>query len=208
MAYDLEEQEQLDEFRVWWKKNGKWLTNLLLAVVVAYAAWTAYQFMQNKKAVEASSLYQNLVTLETTNTAEIKAQSSKLMENFAGTPYAGRAAVYAAKVNYQAKDSKSAKAQLEWATNNATESAVQAIATLQLANVLVEEKNYDGANKLLANNLDAGYDGLKNNLQGDILLAQGKTAEAKKAFEKALAGMDSQGRLHQYTKQKLEALGS
>ncbi len=45
-------------------------------------------------------------------------------------------------------------------------------------------------------------------MQGDILLAQGKQAEAKKAFEKALTGLDSQGRLYQYTKQKLEALGS
>ena len=54
---------------------------------------------------------------------------------------------------------------------------------------------------------DKGYEGLKANLQGDVLLAQGKHAEAKKAYQTALENLDSQGRMHQYTQQKLESLG-
>ncbi|MEQ1599519.1 MAG: tetratricopeptide repeat protein [Methylotenera sp.] len=207
MAYDLEEQEQLDEFKAWWKKNGKMATNLALAVVVAYASWQAYGYFQNKKAVEASALYQTLVVTEPTKTAEIKAQSAKLMEDFSGTPYAGRAALFAAKANFAANDSKSAKAQLEWAIKNAKESAVKAIAGLQLAGILFEEKSYDDANKVLAAVTDKGFDGLKADLQGDILLAQGKQAEAKKAYQTALENLDAQGKLHQYTQQKLESLG-
>ncbi len=207
MAYDLEEQEQLDEFKAWWKKNGKMATNLALALVVAYAAWQAYGYFQNKKAVEASSLYQTLVVTEPAKTAEIKAQSAKLMEDFSGTPYAGRAAVFAAKTNFAANDSKSAKAQLEWAIENAKESAVKAIAGLQLAGILFEEKSYDDANKVLAAIADKGFEGLKADLQGDILLVQGKQAEAKKAYQTALENLDAQGKLHQYTQQKLESLG-
>jgi predicted negative regulator of RcsB-dependent stress response len=207
MAYDLEEQEQLDEFKVWWKKNGKMVTNLALVLVVAYAAWQFYGYYQNKKAVEASALYQTLVVTEPTKTAEIKAQSAKLMEDFAGTPYAGRAAVFAAKANFAANDSKSAKAQLEWANKNAKESAVKAIAGLQLAGILFEEKSYDDANKVLAAITDKGFEGLKADLQGDVLLAQGKQAEAKKAYQTALENLDAQGKLHQYTQQKLESLG-
>jgi predicted negative regulator of RcsB-dependent stress response len=207
MAYDLEEQEQLDEFKAWWKKNGSMATNLVLAALVAYSAWQGYHYFQNKKAVEASVIYQNLVVTDLTKTAEIKAQSAKLMENFSGTPYAGRAAVFAAKANFAANDSKSAKSQLEWAIKNAKESAVQAIASLQLASILYEEKNYDEASKVLTAITDKGYEGLKANLQGDILLAQGKQAEAKKAYATALDNLDTQGKLHQYTQQKLESLG-
>jgi predicted negative regulator of RcsB-dependent stress response len=207
MAYDLEEQEQLDEFKAWWKKNGKMATNLALALVVAYASWQGYGYFQNKKAVEASSLYQTLVVTEPTKAAEIKAQSARLMEDFSGTPYAGRAAVFAAKANFAANDSKSAKAQLEWAIKNAKEDAVKAIAGLQLAGILFEEKNYDDANKVLEAISDKGYEGLKADLQGDILLAQGKQAEAKKAYQTALENLDAQGKLHQYTQQKLESLG-
>ena len=207
MAYDLEEQEQLDEFKAWWKKNGSLATNLVLAALVAYAAWQGYGYYQNTKAVEASALYQTLVVTDLAKTAEIKTQSAKLMEEFSGTPYAGRAAVFAAKANFSANDSKSAKSQLEWAIKNAKESAVKAIASLQLAGILFEDKNYDEANKVLAGITDKGYEGLKANMQGDVLLAQGKQAEAKKAYQAALEGLDAAGKMHQYTQQKLESLG-
>jgi predicted negative regulator of RcsB-dependent stress response len=207
MAYDLEEQEQLDEFKAWWKKNGSMATKLVLAALVAYLAWWAYAYFQNKNAVEASTIYQALVTTDTAKSAEIKAQSAKLMEDYSGTPYAGRAAVFAAKTNFAANDSKSAKSQLEWAIKNATEDAVKAIASLQLAGILYEEKNYDSALKVLADDNDKGFAGLKDDLKGDILLAQGKRAEAKKAYESALTNLNTQGRLQKYTQQKLESLG-
>ena len=207
MAYDLEEQEQLDEFKAWWKKNGSMAINLVLAGLVVYAAWQGYHYYQNKKAVEASELYQALVVTDINKTAEIKTQSAKLMDSFSGTPYAGRAAVFAAKANFSANDDKSAKSQLEWATKNAKESAIKAIASLQLASILFEEKSYDEAQKVLSNISDKGYEGLKANMQGDVFLAQGKQAEAKKAYEIALQSLDAQGKLHQYTRQKLESLG-
>ena len=207
MAYDLEEQEQLDEFKAWWKKNGSMAINLVLAGLVVYAAWQGYHYYQNKKAVEASELYQALVVTDINKTAEIKTQSAKLMDSFSGTPYAGRAAVFAAKANFSANDDKSAKSQLEWAIKNAKESAIKAIASLQLASILFEEKSYDEAQKVLLNISDKGYEGLKANMQGDVFLAQGKQAEAKKAYEIALQSLDAQGKLHQYTRQKLESLG-
>ena len=207
MAYDLEEQEQLDEFKAWWKKNGSMAINLVLAALVAYSAWQGYHYFQNKKSVEASALYQTMLTTDSTKVGDIKTQSAKLMDSYDGTPYAGRAAVYAAKTNFAANDSKSAKSQLEWAIKNATEGAVKAIASLQLADILFEEKDYDGAQKILAAIDDKGYAGLKANMQGDVLLAQGKQMEAKKAYATALESLDVQGRLHQYTKQKLESLG-
>jgi predicted negative regulator of RcsB-dependent stress response len=207
MAYDLEEQEQLDEFKAWWKKHGNMLTNIVLAGLIAYAAWQGYHYYQSKKAVEASVLYQELTVTDVAKIADIKTKSAKLMEDFSGTPYAGRAAVFAAKANFSASDTKSAKSQLEWAIKNAKETAVQAVAGLQLAEILYDEKNYDEATKILAAISDKGFEGLKSNLQGDVLLAQGKNAEAKKAFENALNHLDEKGRMHQYTQQKLESLG-
>ena len=207
MAYDLEEQEQLDEFKAWWKKNGSMTINIVLAVLVSYLAWQGYHYFQNKKSVEASALYQTMLTTDPVKVGEIKTQSAKLMEDYSGTPYAGRAAVYAAKTNFAANDSKSAKSQLDWAIKNAKESAVKAIAGLQLADILFEEKNYDAAIKTLAAINDKGYAGLKANMQGDVFYAQGKQAEAKKAYATALENLDAQGRLHAYTQQKLESLG-
>lgn len=207
MAYDLEEQEQLDEFKAWWKRSGKLITNLVLVVLLSYAGWQGYHYFQAKKSIEASTLYQTLVTTDISKAADIQAQSKKLTTDFSGTPYAGRAAIYAAKVSISANDHKNAKEQLEWAAKNAKESTTKAIASLQLAGILFEEKSYDAALKLLSNDSDKGFTGLKEDLKGDIYMAQGKKAEAKKAYETALLELDAQGGMSQYTRQKLESLG-
>jgi predicted negative regulator of RcsB-dependent stress response len=206
MAYDLEEQEQLDEFKAWWKANGKVAISLVLAALLAYAAWLFYQSSINKKSIEASALYQALVTTELTKTAEIKAQASTLMANFSSTPYAGRAAVFAAKA-HASSDITTAKTELEWAQKNAKETSVQAIASLQLSAILLAEKKYDDAIKQLNLISDKGFEGLKQSMLGDTLLAQGKTADARKAFNAALENLDEKGKLHIYTRQKLDALG-
>jgi len=208
MAYDLEEQEQLDEFKAWWNKNGKLVSSIALLVVLAYAGWQGYHYWIQSKATGASNLYQTMLTTEPTKLEEIKTQVNQLKSEYSVTPYAGRAAVFAAKAQYAAKDAKGASEQLTWAIAHAKESSVQAIAGLQLAGIHFENKEYAEAKKVLSDIKDPGYAGLKDNMLGDVLLAEGKTQDAKQAFEVALKNLDTQGRLFQLTKQKLESLGS
>jgi len=208
MALDLDDQEQLDEFKAWWSKYGKLTINLVLLALLTYASWQGYQYYQHKNAANASDIYQKLVRLEPTEIDLIKTDATMLMQEYASTPYAGRAAILLAKSHFKANDSKSAKVQLEWAIANAKETSVKAIASLALATILLDEKDYAGAQKVLSAEIDQGYVGLKDNLQGDIYLAQGKTAEAKQAYESALVNLDAEGRLHLFTQQKLDSLGS
>ncbi|NOU40901.1 MAG: tetratricopeptide repeat protein [Methylotenera sp.] len=207
MAYDLEEQEQLDELKAWWKTYGKTIGNALLALLVVYAGYQGWHYYQAKQSVEASTEYQALQVIDNKDVKEIQAKSAILMDKYSATPYAGRAALLAAKANYQANDIKSAKAQLDWAIKNAKETSVAAIAGLQLANILAEEKDFTGALKLLESPHDAGFDGLYSDLKGDVLTALGKKAEAKAAYEHALTKLDAQGKYRTLTQQKLEALG-
>ena len=136
MAYDLEEQEQLDEFKAWWKQHGRLISRVFIALLVSYAAYQAWHYYQNKQSVAGSSLYQELVVTDPKDLKSILAKSASLMEDYSGTPYAGRAALMAAKANYQAKQVASAKAQLEWAAKHASEASVEALANLQLASIL------------------------------------------------------------------------
>jgi len=207
MAYDLEEQEQLDELKAWWKTYGKMISNAVLALLVGYAAYQGWKYYQTKQAVEASSEYQALQVTDEKDLKAIQTKSAVIIDKYSATPYAGRAALFAAKANYQANDTKSAKAQLEWAIKNAKETSVSAIASLQLANILAEEKDYQAALKLLEAPHDAGFDGLFSDLKGDVLVGLGKNAEAKAAYEHALTKLDAQGKYHTLTQQKLEALG-
>jgi predicted negative regulator of RcsB-dependent stress response len=207
MAYDLEEQEQIDELKAWWKTYGKWVTNGLVVLILIFAGYQAWNFYQDKQSVEASTQFQALQVTDEKDLKAIQAKAAEIMDKYPSTPYAGRAALYAAKANYAANDAKSAKAQLEWASDNATESSISAIASLQLANILAEEKNYEAALKLLEAPHDAGFEGLFSDLKGDVLVALGKKAEAKAAYENALLKLDMDGKYRSLTQQKLEALG-
>lgn len=208
MAYDLEEQEQLDEFKAWWNKNGKLVSGIALLAALAYAGWQGYHYWIQSKATAASNLYQTMLITEPNKLEEIKTKANQLKSEYSVTPYAGRAAVFAAKAQYAANDAKGASEQLTWAVSHAKESSVQAIAALQLAGIHFENKDYAAAKQVLNDISDPGYAGLKDNMLGDVLLAEGKTQEAKQAFEVALKNLDTQGRLFQLTKQKLESLGS
>jgi predicted negative regulator of RcsB-dependent stress response len=207
MAYDLEEQEQLDEFKAWWKQNGKMWSTAIVVLVLAYVVFQGWTYYQHKQSVDASTQYQELVVTDLKELKTIQVKSASLMERYAATPYAGRAALYAAKANYQAKDTKSAKAQLEWAIKNAQETSISAMASLQLANILAEEKSYDAALKVLDAEHDSGFDGLFWDLKGDILAQLGKTSDAKSAYQRALTKLDQMGKYHLVTQQKLESLG-
>jgi predicted negative regulator of RcsB-dependent stress response len=208
MALDLDDQEQLDELKLWWNKYGKMTISLVLLALIIYASWQGYQYVQHKKAVEASEIYQSLGELDPSKVDDIKALSHQLTTDYAGTPYAGRAAVLQARSQYIGGDIKGAKSQLEWAVVNATETSIKAVASLQLARVLLADKDYAGAEKVLSAEIDAGYIGLKDDLLGDVLLAQGKTVEAKERYTAAIANLDSEGRFYMLTKQKLQSLGS
>lgn len=207
MALDLEEQEQIDELKSWWNKNGKLVTTVLVAALVAFVVFKAWHYWQHQQALKASALYQDLLVTETSDIKAITEKTQVLTADYAGTPYAGRAALYAAKLQYQAKDSEAATTQLNWAIDHAQEKAISAMARFEAASLLVEAKEYDKALGLLDANLSAGFDGLFWDLKGDILAAQGKTKEAKAAYERALTKLNAAGKYRLITEQKLAALG-
>jgi predicted negative regulator of RcsB-dependent stress response len=208
MAYDLEEQEQLDALSAWWKQYGQIVMMAAAAGfvgLIGYQSWTYYQHQQSLK---ASAQYEALTQLDIKDIKQVRTVSGQIMENFSGSPYAARAALMAARANYEAGDVKSARSQIEWALSHASEDSVKAIAQLQLAALQIEEKKYDDALKTLNDKHEPGFDGLFADLKGDILVAQGKPAEAKKAYAEALTKLDEKGRFRKLTEQKLDALGS
>jgi predicted negative regulator of RcsB-dependent stress response len=207
MALDLEEQDQLDALKSWWKANGNKIlivAGLIVATVVGYQGWKQYQVQQSEA---ASVKFMLLGDTSPTDVETIKTLSGEIVENYPSTPYAARAALLSAKVSYNAKDVDTAKLRSEWAYKNAKEDAVRTIAQLQLASILFEQKDYDAALKLVNEKHDTSFDGLFADLKGDVLVAQGKPDEAKVAYQDALKAFEFGSRYSRYTQHKLEALG-
>lgn len=216
--YDLEEQEQLDELKAWWKMYGNLVTNLLLAVALCVLAWQGWNWYQKKQTAEASAIYAVLEqALQAKDAQRIKGAAGELTEKYASTPYAALAALLAARQSFDAGDLKSAKAQLEWVIDKGKDET-RDVARLRLAAVLLDEKAYPEALKQIEGAHAASFDILYSEMKGDILAAQSKKAEARAAYKATLDALTAKAKAEgaseaartphrEVLQQKLDALG-
>ncbi|MEO6423416.1 MAG: tetratricopeptide repeat protein, partial [Candidatus Nitrotoga sp.] len=166
---DLQEQEQVDAFKAWWNDNGKWLLIVLALVVSGFAAMQGWQFYKAKKMTEASTLFAELEKqLPSNDPKRINDAEQAVIDNYGSTVYAPRAALLAARVNIQNNDVTRAKSQLEWVIKHADEAGLQSVARLKLASVLLDEKHYADALKLLDAKHAESFVGLYADLKGDV----------------------------------------
>ncbi len=216
-AYDLEEQEQLEELKTWWKMHGNLVTAVALAAAVGVSGWQGWNWWQRSQAAKASMLYgqvQDAVAMHDGKRA--REMAGELIDKYAGTAYAAMGALLSAKVQDETGDGKTARAELRWAVDNAKDSALRDLARLRLAALLLDDKAYDDAMKQLAAEPDAPFAPRFAELKGDILAAQGKKVEAKAAYQAALDKLDAsakgatatpQGPYRDVVQAKLDSLG-
>lgn len=193
-TYDLEEQEQLAEIKAWWKQYGNLLTNVLLAAVIAVAAWQGWNWYQRNQAGQAALVFNELQgAVQSKDLQKLKASSGELLEKFSGSTYASLGALMSAKTLFEADDAKTAKLQLEWAAQHG-ENEIRDLARLRLAGLLLDEKSFDQALKALDGEVNPGFEARFADARGDVLLAAGRKADALAAYQDAHSRVDAIGK--------------
>ena len=209
--YDLEEQEQIDSIKTWWKMYGNLVTGVILAGSLSVIGWQGWNWYQRSQSAQASAIYAVLEQAVATRDAQrVKAAAGELAEKFGGTSYAALGALVAARQSFEAGDLKTAKAQLSWAADKGKDE-IKDMARLRLAAVLLDEKAYDEALKQLESAPAAAFAARFLELKGDVLAAQGKKPEARTAYRAALDKSEGHetrgGASRELLRQKLESLG-
>jgi predicted negative regulator of RcsB-dependent stress response len=209
MALDLEEQEQVEELKAWWKQHGGLIIALVLAVALGFAGWQGWRWYQVSQAAQASVLYDTVSKAAQANDAKaLRDAAGTLVESYSRTLYASMGALVAARYYFDRNDLKSAKAQLQWVIERAPSDDFRDLARLRLAAVLLDEKAYDEALKLLDAKPAPPYEAQYAALRGDVLLAKNQAAEAKAAYKLALEKADRKdGAFQESVRMRLEALG-
>jgi len=206
-TYDLEEQEQLAALKAWWKEHGGTVILGATVVLAAVAAWNGWAWYQRTQAAQAAGLYDTLQKAARANDVKVTRDTAgTILENFPRTTYAPLAALVSAKVQFQAGDLKTARAQLQWVVENAKHDEIRSIATLRLASVLLDDGDPDAALKVLEAKPPSSFEALYASQRGDILAAQKKRSEARAAY-KAAQEKTEPGTLLETLRLKLEALG-
>jgi predicted negative regulator of RcsB-dependent stress response len=207
MAYDLEEQEQLASLKAWWNQYGNLTSWVLIAGLTAYSGWTGWNYYQRSQAAQASALYDELQhAVDTKDGAKVLRAAGDMESRYGSTAYAPMGALLAAKSAFDANDLKSAKAQLQWASEHGDEE-YKSVARLRLAGVLLDEKAYDEALKVLGSGIAPQFAGAVADRKGDVLAAQNKLAEARAAYQAALDATDKKNPGRQLIQLKFEAIG-
>lgn len=207
---DLEEQEQLDQLKAFWKQYGNLITWTLVVVLGGFAAWNGWNLWQRDQAVKAAAMFDELEKAAQAADADRAGGIFKdLRERFGRTAYAGQGGLLTAKVQAEKAKPDDAQATLAWVADNASETEYRTIARLRLAGLLIDAKKYDDALK----QLDAAggakeFEALVADRRGDVLLAQGKTEEAKAAYQQAWKLMDEKVGYRRLIDAKLTSLGA
>ena len=208
MALDLEEQEQLDEAKLWWKQHGNKVIWGVTVFLLAVAGWRGWETWSRNQAAEASMLFDQAVQATGLNDLKTaKDAAARIMENHSSSAYASPTAWLAGRINLETGDVKSARAQYQYALDHARDGGARQMARLRLATLLLDQKEYDPALKLLGETFDPAFQGLANQLKGDVLSAQGKTAEARDAYKLALEKLDDKSSLKPLVEIRLDGLG-
>ncbi len=208
MAYDLEEQEQIAEIKAWWKRYGNLVLLATTAALLTVAAHQGWRYYRHQQAQSAITLYEQLEQAErAAEHKKVRDIAAQITNKYGPTVYATMAALASAKAAFLTGDLATAKAQLQWVVDNARDDEIKDIARLRLAGVLLDEKNYDAALKLLEKKPVESLAGLYADLKGDILAAQGKHAEARSAYQLALDKSESGSAYRATIQLKLDALG-
>jgi len=205
---DLEEQEQLDQLKHFWKTYGNFITWVLIAVFGAVAAYNGWQYWQRTQAVQASALFDEVERAAQAGDADrVQRAFSDINDKFGGTVFAPQAGLIAAQMATDKGNADAAKAALAWVADKASDEGYRAVARLRLAGVLVEAKAYDDAMKHLGGTFPKEFEALAADRRGDIHNLQGRKDQAKAEYTKAYQGLDERAEYRRLVEVKLNAMG-
>ncbi|MEP7156646.1 MAG: tetratricopeptide repeat protein [Betaproteobacteria bacterium] len=210
-AYDLEEQERIDALKDWWDRWGNWVFAAVAAFAIGVAGVQGWRWYQAKQNADAEVLYKSVE--KTAQEVAASKDSKKLSEaatamadTFPRTFQATDAKLLAAKAAFDAGDLAAARTHLQWVIDNGRDT-YQPIARVRLASVLLDDKKYDDALKVLDQVKEEGYASIAADLRGDVLAAKGSRDEARAAYQLAVEKSADRSPLKALSQAKLDAFG-
>ena len=193
MAEHLNDEEQLEALKRWWKQNGMPIVGAVVLVAGGWFGWHFWQDRQQADAAEAALLYGNMLEqlaayengdADKASLASGHAESLKALHG--DSQYGRYAALVLAKLAVDDGDLDGAAGELQWVMDGADDEGMKALAALRLARVEVARGNDGAALTLLAGDAPASMIALRAALEGDIHTRLGDSGAARAAYQRAL----------------------
>lgn len=185
MHYQTEEQ-QIEAIKNFFTKHNNAIWAAFLICMLAFMAYRYWDWHQIKVKTAASTLYESMMAASTQdNHKNVIAYAVQLTSSYDNTIYGQAASLLLAKYDIKAAKLNAAKNKLQHVIATANLPALKQIAALRCARILIDEKKYVAAMKILEKLYDKYYEFLIYELKGDIFSAGNNLTKARKAYKKA-----------------------
>jgi len=174
--YNSEEQQE-EAIKRFLKDNGGVLA---LGVVLGLGGIYGFNYYQADKISKMGVNSMNYS--EVVKSDDISAQSAKFVAEHSSTQYSQLAQLLSVKSLVDAKKFDEASKLLQSVISSDVDSSVKSIAIMRLARIENSQLKYSSAMTTLAKLTDNAFDVQKNELTGDIELAQGNVDKARLAY--------------------------
>lgn len=205
-SYDFEEQERIAELKAWWEDNRWYVVGAIAAAVLAFAGYRGWVWWSHREAEDAAAMFHPVAEAMKGDPKTIAAAAQPLIDKHPRSYFASEAALAVARAAFDAGNLDEARKRLEWVMDHGADEH-RGIARLRLAAVLLDQKKYEDALKVLDGNKDEAYAPLANELRGDVMLAQGRLDEARAAYKAAVDKAGPANPVRNVAGTKLNALG-
>ncbi len=187
MAYTIDEEQEINQLKEWWKENYKGIVVVFVLTLAVVYGWRYWQHYQVEQAQARSAQYEQLIV---SDNAENKQEFQEFIQTHNNSAYAVFALLERARDEVEAKQYAEAEKLLQEALKQSTDSILTSVTALRLSEVQLQLKQYQKALESLQQVSGESWASAKYVLTGDIALAQGEKEQAKASFEQALSVAD------------------
>lgn len=184
MAYSIEEEQELNELKNWWKENGKLVITIFILTLSGVFGWRYWQSYQIAQTQQRSAQYEQVIT-QFQKENELARVEGFVQEN-SKTAYAVFALLEAATLSVEQKNFTQAETLLNQALSNTNDDVLHSVVSLRLAAVQFQLNQFDQALATLEQIKGEAWNSSVFLLKGDIQLAKGDKVSAKASFEQGL----------------------
>jgi predicted negative regulator of RcsB-dependent stress response len=210
MAFDAyDDYEQSERVQQWLRRNGGSIVVgviLGLLLIFGWQQWKAHTAGHSAAAANEYQALQSAVAAGKISQADVLTEN--LLKDFADTPYAWFAAGERAQRDVVAGKLDQAQVSLDWAEAHANDAALKGLTQLRLAQLKLAQDKAADALVVLDRIPAPAYNGLAQELRGDVLVKLGRPDEARKAYEAALSALGESAPQHGVVQMKLDDLAT
>ncbi|CBY80553.1 hypothetical protein AO053_05780 [Haemophilus influenzae biotype aegyptius] len=185
MAYSIEEEQEINQLKDWWKENGKTIIVAFILGVGGMFGWRYWQTHQAEQIAQASAQYDTLINSVQQDEQAKKANIEQFVQANSKTAYAVFALLDEAKKATEKQDFSAAEANLNQALTQSQDEVLTSIVALRLSAVQFQLGQLDNALTTLNQVKGESFNARKAILTGDIQVAKGDKVAAKNSFEQA-----------------------